>query len=83
MEVSPLIWSNCDSRGVVTAEVITSGLAPGYRVTTWMVGKSTVGKEEIGRRKYPSSPSRITPTIKREVAIGLLMNGSEIFISGA
>jgi hypothetical protein len=81
--VSPLIWSNCDSKGVVTAEVMTSGLAPGYLVTTWMVGKSTVGKEEIGRRKYPRSPSRMTPAIKSEVAIGLRMNGSEIFISRA
>jgi hypothetical protein len=51
IDVSPLIWSNWDSKGVVTADVITSGLAPGYRVTTWIVGKSTCGKDAIGRRK--------------------------------
>ena len=35
---SPLIWPNCRSSGVVTEEAITSGLAPGYCATTWMVG---------------------------------------------
>src|SRR6266446_501447 len=80
MDVSPLIWSNCDSKGVVTADVITSGLAPGYRVTTWIVGKSTCGRDAIGRRKYPRSPSMMTPAIRSEVAIGLRIKGSETFI---
>ena len=35
---SPGIWPNCRSSGAVTLEVITSGLAPGYSVVTWMVG---------------------------------------------
>ena len=35
---SPGIWPNWRSSGAVTDEVITSGLAPGYSVTTWMVG---------------------------------------------
>ena len=48
IEVRPLIWPNCTSSGVVTDDVMTSGLAPGYSVTTWMVGKSTVGNDEIG-----------------------------------
>ena len=29
IEVSPLIWPNCRSSGVVTDDAITSGLAPG------------------------------------------------------
>jgi hypothetical protein len=45
---SPLIWPNCLSSGVVTDETITSGLAPGYCATTWMVGKSTGGSAETG-----------------------------------
>ena len=48
---SPLIWPNCRSSGVVTEETITSGPAPGYWAVTWMVGKSTGGKAEIGSRK--------------------------------
>ena len=44
----PLIWPNWRSSGVVTEEVITSGLAPGYCATTWMVGKSTGGRAEMG-----------------------------------
>ena len=35
---SPGISPNCRSSGAVTAVVITSGLAPGRKVCTWMVG---------------------------------------------
>ncbi len=34
----PGICPNWRSSGAVTDEVITSGLAPGYSVTTWIVG---------------------------------------------
>ena len=34
----PGICPNCRSSGAVTEEAITSGLAPGYKVDTWMVG---------------------------------------------
>ena len=34
----PGIWPNWRSSGAVIDEVTTSGLAPGYSVTTWMVG---------------------------------------------
>ena len=47
----PLIWPNWRSSGVVTDEAITSGLAPGYWVVTWMVGKSTGGSAEMGSSK--------------------------------
>ena len=36
--VSPGICPNWRSSGAVTTDVITSGLAPGYKVTTCMVG---------------------------------------------
>ena len=45
----PLIWPNCRSKGVVTDDAMTSGLAPGYCAVTWIVGKSTGGRAEIGR----------------------------------
>ena len=35
---SPGIWPNWRSSGAVMADVITSGLAPGYSVLIWMVG---------------------------------------------
>ena len=35
--------------GAVTVRAITSGLAPGYSVCTWMVGKSTCGSADSGR----------------------------------
>ena len=34
----PGICPNCRSRDAVIEEVVTSGLAPGYSVVTWMVG---------------------------------------------
>jgi hypothetical protein len=49
IDARPLICPNCRSRGVVTDETITSALAPGYIVVTSIVGKSTVGRAEIGR----------------------------------
>jgi hypothetical protein len=45
----PLIWPNCRSKGSVTEDAMTSGLAPGYWPTTWMVGKSTGGSAEMGK----------------------------------
>jgi hypothetical protein len=38
MRDRPGIWPNCRSSGAVTVWAITSGLAPGYSVCTWMVG---------------------------------------------
>src|SRR6185295_6300204 len=38
ISLRPGIWPNCFSRGAVTEVVITSGLAPGRKVLTWMVG---------------------------------------------
>jgi hypothetical protein len=45
-----------------------------------MVGKSIVGRAEIGSNLYPSVPSKMTPTISSEVATGRRMNGSEILM---
>jgi hypothetical protein len=44
-----------------------------------MVGKSTGGRAEMGRKKYPSRPMITTPAISREVATGRRMKGSEMF----
>ena len=49
IDVKPLICPNCRSSGVVTADAMTSGLAPGNCALTSMVGKSTAGSAEMGR----------------------------------
>jgi len=51
MEDRPLIWPNCCSRGVVTEEAMTAAEAPGSWVVTWIVGKSTLGRAAIGKRR--------------------------------
>ena len=38
IRVRPDIWPSWRSSGAVTVRAITSGLAPGYSVCTWMVG---------------------------------------------
>ena len=45
------ICPNCRSSGAVTSDAMTSGLAPGSWVVTWMVGKSTCGSDETGSQK--------------------------------
>ncbi len=42
------IWPKLRSSGAVTSDAITSGLAPGSWVVTWMVGKSTCGSDDTG-----------------------------------
>jgi hypothetical protein len=49
MRDRPAIWPNWRSSGAVTVRAITSGLAPGYSVCTWIVGKSTCGSADSGR----------------------------------
>ena len=48
IEASPVISPNCRSRLAVTKVAVTSGLAPGSWVVTWMVGKSTCGRADTG-----------------------------------
>ena len=47
----PAIVENCFSRGVATDAAMVSGLAPGRPAVTEMVGKSTLGRSLIGRRR--------------------------------
>ena len=51
MVVSEGMIPNCRSSGAVTSEAMVSGLAPGSCVVTWMVGKSTCGRDAIGSQK--------------------------------
>lgn len=49
--VRPEICANCRSSGAETSSATVSGEAPGSCVLTSMVGKSTSGREETGRRR--------------------------------
>src|SRR5689334_5081401 len=48
---SPAIVENCFSSGVATDDAIVSGEAPGSAADTWIVGKSTLGRSDTGRRR--------------------------------
>src|ERR1041384_4904311 len=78
ISVIPAIRPNCRSSGVATADAIVSGLAPGSFACTLIVGKSTCGNGETGRKEYATIPARATAIVSRVVAIGLRIKGAEI-----
>ena len=49
--MTPAMRPNCRSSGVATDEAIVSGLAPGRPALTLIVGNSTCGSGETGRKK--------------------------------
>ena len=77
------ICPNCRSSGAVTSEATVSGLAPGNCVVTCMVGKSTCGRDETGKRIKPKTPHRKTAMPSKDVATGRRMKGEEILIPAA
>src|SRR4029079_15992041 len=74
--------ANCCSSGVATDDAMVSGLAPGKVTLTVIVGKSTRGRAATGSRLKAPMPNTSTPSIRREVAIGRRMKGSEMLIVG-
>ena len=79
ISVTPEIRPNCRSSGVATEEAIVSGLAPGKLALTFMVGKSTWGSGETGRKRNASPPAIKSAMVSSEVATGRRMNGAEMF----
>ena len=51
ISVTSAIWPRRRSRGVATLVDITDGLAPGRLAWTWMVGRSTAGRDDTGSWK--------------------------------
>src|SRR6266567_7790265 len=80
ISVTPAIRPNCRSSGVATAEAMVSGLAPGKLAWTRIVGNSTCGSGATGRSRKASTPDNANAAVRSEVAIGLRMNGRDIFI---
>ena len=60
---------------------IVSGSAPGRAANTTMVGISTLGSGEIGRKRYATIPDSSSPSESRMVATGRAMKGAEKPIS--
>src|SRR3954470_5349250 len=46
----PAIWPSRRSRGAATVEAMTEGSAPGRVADTRIIGKSTLGTDETGRK---------------------------------
>src|SRR5476649_2561217 len=75
----PAIIENWFSSGVATDAPIVSGLASGSCAVTRSVGKSTLGRSLTGSERYATSPNNAIAAMSRLVAIGRLINPSEIF----
>src|SRR5215813_9537892 len=80
ISVIPAIRPKLRSRGVVTAEAIVSGLAPGRFALTLSVGYSTWGSGATGRKKKANTPAMASSSVNNDVATGRLMNGVERLI---
>ncbi len=81
MDEMPAMVENCFSRGVATAEAMVSGLAPGRLAVTLRVGKSTLGRSDTGRFRYPARPKMRIARVTSVVMIGRRMNSADRFMS--
>ena len=67
----PAMRPKARSSGVATDVDMVSALAPGNWALTLMVGKSTCGKDDTGKFKKASVPTRAMATVSSMVATGL------------
>src|SRR2546428_373537 len=78
ISVTPAMRPNWRSSGVATADAMVSGLAPGKPAETWMVGNSTWGRGDTGRKRKASAPAIATARVSSDVVTGRLMKVEEI-----
>src|SRR5262249_25096204 len=81
ISVIPAIRPNMRSRGVATADAITSGLAPGRLAKALIVGYSTCGIGATGRNMKATPPAKASAALSSDVATGRLINGVERLMS--
>ena len=81
ISVMPAIRPNWRSNGVATDEAMISGLAPGSEAAIEIVGKSTCGSGETGRKLNATAPASATATVNKVVATGRRINGDDKLIS--
>src|SRR5437667_7195802 len=77
ISVTPAMRPNWRSSGVATDDAMVSGLAPGSADWTWIVGNSTCGSGETGRRANEAAPASAIAAVIRVVATGRRMKGEE------
>ncbi len=77
ISVTPGISPSRRSSGDAMEEAMVSGSAPGRPAITTMVGMSTEGSGEIGRKRYATTPASIRPMASSIVPTGRRMNGLE------
>src|SRR5690349_18804766 len=80
ISVTPAMRPKFLSRGVATADAITSGLAPGKLALTLIVGYSTWGTGATGRNINAIPPASASAKVSNDVAMGRLMNGVDKLI---
>ena len=81
ISVMPAILPKLRSSGVVTAEAIVSGLAPGRFAFTLMSGKFDLWQRRDRKEiEMPDAPAIARAKVSSEVATGLLMNGVEMLM---
>ena len=73
IESTPAMAANSRSSGVAIEAAIVEGLAPGKLVDTEMVGKSTCGSADTGRKAYPTLPTRTIAKVNSVVMTGRWM----------
>src|SRR6185369_9174871 len=79
ISVTPAMRPNWRSSGAATEVDMVTGSAPGRPALTEMVGKSTCGRGDTGRRRKASTPASTSPIVSRVVATGRFMKGAEMF----
>ena len=79
ISVTPAMWPNWRSSGVATEDAMISALPPGRPALTLMVGKSTCGSGETGRKLKAIAPAMAMAIVSSVVATGRKMNGREMF----
>jgi hypothetical protein len=80
ISVIPAIRPSCLSNGVATEEAIVSGLAPGKLALTEIVGKSTCGNGDTGRKKNANIPAIASAIVSSDVPTGRRTNGVEMLM---
>src|SRR5438128_11485861 len=80
ISLMPAMRPNCRSSGVATDDAIVSGLAPGSRASTLIVGNSTCGNGATGNRKYAIAPASATATVSSVVPTGRRIKGEDRLI---
>src|SRR5215510_9657846 len=83
IEETPAMVESWRSMMPATEAAIVSALAPGNVAVTAMVGKSTLGRADTGRRRNPNTPKAMIVAVISVVMTGRRIQSSESVIAQA